>query len=62
MPYNPLWLDKCDTIGIDKKYFYNKWMSKSELASIRELFKDFSSRKVLDDKNKDYLAKILLFE
>lgn len=41
MPYNPLWLDKCDTIGIDKKYFYNKWMSKSELASIRELFKDF---------------------
>jgi pyruvate formate lyase activating enzyme len=41
LAYNPLWLNKCETLEIEKKYIRDTWMSKDELAFIRNLFKDF---------------------
>ena len=41
LPYNPLWLSKTETIGIEKEYTCKEWLDKKEKEEIKHIFIDF---------------------
>nr|MDO8115381.1 glycyl-radical enzyme activating protein [Candidatus Sigynarchaeota archaeon] len=41
LPYNPLWLKKMETLGLASRYSEKSWMSKKDLAEVRETLKNF---------------------
>gem|GEM_PF-3256660 len=44
LPYNPLWLPKSSSIGIDPEYSFHEWLGKEDCDKIKEIFKDFCFR------------------
>jgi pyruvate formate lyase activating enzyme len=41
LPYNPLWLSKMETIGLEPKYNLSNWLTKKEKKVIKDIFFDF---------------------
>ncbi|TFG29886.1 MAG: glycyl-radical enzyme activating protein [Promethearchaeota archaeon] len=41
LPYNPLWLSKTETIGVEKEYTRKEWLTKKEKEEIKDIFIDF---------------------
>jgi pyruvate formate lyase activating enzyme len=41
LPYNPLWLDKSEKLGIPSLYTHQQWLSKEEKKRIEKIFSDF---------------------
>ena len=44
LPYNPLWLSKLFSIGVNSGYNHAEWMKNDEKDEIKEVFKDFEFR------------------
>jgi pyruvate formate lyase activating enzyme len=42
LPYNPLWLSKPQTIGMDREYEQSEWLKKEEKEIIKNIFREFS--------------------
>jgi pyruvate formate lyase activating enzyme len=38
LPYNPLWLSKMETIGLEPKYNLSNWLTKKEKKVIKDIF------------------------
>ncbi len=41
LPYNPLWLSKTETIGVEIEYTRKEWLTKVEKQEIKDIFIDF---------------------
>ena len=41
LPYNPLWLDKPEKIGIKQSYDYSEWLDNKDKERIKSIFSDF---------------------
>jgi len=41
LPYNPLWLDKPEKIGIKASYNYSEWLDNIKKERIKSIFSDF---------------------
>jgi len=41
LPYNPLWLDKPEKIGITQSYNYSEWLDNKDKERIKLIFSDF---------------------
>lgn len=44
LPYNPLWLSKVDSIGVELEYNRSEWLTKKEKTRIKEIFSGFEFR------------------
>jgi pyruvate formate lyase activating enzyme len=44
LPYNPLWLSKLKSIGVEPEYGFDKWMRAEEKERVKEIFKGFVFR------------------
>jgi len=42
LPYNPLWLSKPQTIGMNRQYDRSEWLKKEESDIIKDIFREFS--------------------
>jgi pyruvate formate lyase activating enzyme len=41
LPYNPLWLNKMNSLGLDSEYTFDKWQTKEELQRVYSYFTEF---------------------
>ena len=41
LPYNPLWILKCENLGIKPLYDYSEWLNKEEKDKIKKIFSKF---------------------
>lgn len=44
LPYNPMWLQKVETIGASLDYNRNRWLTDKEKKSIKNIFRNFKFR------------------
>jgi pyruvate formate lyase activating enzyme len=41
LPYNPLWISKCEKLGVKPLYDHSEWLNKEEKEKIKEIFSKF---------------------